>query len=81
MGKSTTLQSFSGLGDAQIPTGDSLTVTAVRSVIYNKSQDNAVVELRAESEYLNDVVNPAFQQINEYLTSLFMRAASRSSNA
>lgn len=69
VGKSTTLQSFSGLGDAQIPTGDSLTVTAVRSVIYNKSQDNAVVELRAESEYLNDVVNPAFQQINEYLTS------------
>ena len=67
VGKSTTLQSFSGLDDDQIPTGDGLTVTAVRSAIYNKTQGKAVVQLRNEKEYLDDLINPAFSSINEYL--------------
>lgn len=56
VGKSTVLQSLSGLKDEQIPTGSGLPVTACRSRIFNQSIDDkeyAIVRFYTKSEFLN----------------------------
>ncbi|MBX6167212.1 MAG: hypothetical protein IRY84_06195 [Thermobispora bispora] len=59
MGKSTLLQSISGLGDEQIPTGRDLPVTAVRSRIYNsRSLNQAILRFHSRESFLAEVVHP-----------------------
>jgi energy-coupling factor transporter ATP-binding protein EcfA2 len=58
-GKSTLLQSLSGLGDDQIPTGDGLPVTAVRSRIFNQSKDEsafAVIKFYDETSFFKKYI-------------------------
>lgn len=58
-GKSTLLQSFTGLGDDQIPTGSGLPVTAVRSRIFNRpGQGRALLTMHTERSFLDEVVAP-----------------------
>ncbi len=57
MGKSTLLQSISGLGDEQIPTGRDLPVTAIRSRIYNSPDlRRAVLRLHSPESFLDEVI-------------------------
>src|SRR5262249_34223644 len=58
-GKSTLLQSFTGLGDDQIPTGSGLPVTAVRSRGFHRAgQGRALLTLHSERSFLEEVVAP-----------------------
>ena len=59
VGKSTLLQSMTGLGDDQIPTGSGIPVTAVRSRIYHSpALHRAVVRLHTVQSFLDEVVGP-----------------------
>ena len=59
MGKSTFLQSVTGLDDTQIPTSDKYFTTAVRSQIENSLNENvAVADFHSESSFLRTVVEP-----------------------
>ncbi|WP_448639718.1 hypothetical protein [Geodermatophilus sp. URMC 63] len=59
VGKSTLLQSMTGLGDDQIPTGSGIPVTAVRSRIYHApALHRAVVRLHTDQSFLDEVVGP-----------------------
>lgn len=59
MGKSTLLQSISGLTDDQIPTGRDLPVTAVRSRIYHSpTLRRAVLRLHSRESFLTEVIHP-----------------------
>jgi hypothetical protein len=59
VGKSTLLQSISGLGDQQIPTGRDIPVTAVRSRIYHSPRERmAVLRLHSAESFLDEVVRP-----------------------
>src|ERR1700739_4930231 len=59
VGKSTLLQSISGLTDEQIPTGRDIPVTAVRSRIYHSTRPPvALLRLHSPESFLNEVVNP-----------------------
>lgn len=59
VGKSTLLQSVSGLGDDQIPTGEALPVTAVRSRIYHSSEfRRATLRLHSFDTFVTDVISP-----------------------
>lgn len=64
VGKSTTLQSFSGLSDTQIPTGSGLPVTAVRSEIFNDSNSYADVEFRDTETFINEYIAPHVANVN-----------------
>lgn len=64
VGKSTTLQSFSGLTDEQIPTGSGLPVTAVRSEIFNQDESYALVEFRDTEEFINEYIRPHTECVN-----------------
>ena len=64
VGKSTTLQSFSGLSDDQIPTGNGLPVTAVRSEIYNAQENYALIEFRDEDSFISDYISPLVENVN-----------------
>ncbi|MDD6784963.1 MAG: hypothetical protein PUD81_01715, partial [Eggerthellales bacterium] len=64
VGKSTTLQGFTGLGDTQIPTGKGLPVTAVRSEIYNDGRNCADIEFRSVAEFMNDFIAPHLANVN-----------------
>lgn len=72
VGKSTTLQSFSGLSDTQIPTGSGLPVTAVRSEIFNNADSYALIEFRDTESFINDYIAPHVENVNStgacYLT-------------
>lgn len=58
-GKSTLLQSLSGLGDEQIPSGTGQPVTAVRSRIYHSgSQREAHLSTHTESSFCEEVLAP-----------------------
>lgn len=58
-GKSTLLQSLSGLGDEQIPTGRGLAVTAVRSIIYHSLvRSQALLTMHTESSFCEEVITP-----------------------
>jgi hypothetical protein len=59
VGKSTLLQSLSGLDDDQIPTGVGLPVTAVRSRIFNQAADKnayAVIKFYDERTFLQKYI-------------------------
>ena len=58
-GKSTLLQSLSGLDDRQIPTGRGQAVTAVRSTIYHSpTRSEALLTMHSESSFCDEVVAP-----------------------
>lgn len=66
-GKSTTLQSITGLTDSQIPSGGLNPVTAVRSEIYNSPRNEAVIEFETEVEFLEGYVRPHLDNVNACL--------------
>lgn len=68
VGKSTTLQKFGGLTDTQVPTGDGLPVTAVRSEIVNSSDEYAEVTFRDQAAFVTDYIRPLLDVINARLT-------------
>ncbi|MCZ7460428.1 hypothetical protein [Streptomyces sp. WMMC940] len=58
-GKSTLLQSLSGLDDRQIPSGRGQPVTAVRSRIYHSATDRgARLTMHTETSFIQDVIAP-----------------------
>ena len=64
MGKSTLLQSLSGLGDNQIPTGEGPPVTAVRSRIYHSlAQSRAVLAMHTEASFCAQVLAPYHEEL------------------
>lgn len=58
VGKSTLLQSISGLGESQIPTGDNLPVTAVKSQIFHSNDNIAHVEFHTFESFKENVLYP-----------------------
>lgn len=58
VGKSTLLQSVSGLTDDQIPTGPDVPVTAVRSRIMQSDRQRAVLHMHSAESFLTDVIAP-----------------------
>jgi hypothetical protein len=70
VGKSTLLQSLSGLKDEQIPTGIGLPVTAVRSRIFNQDESNnpyALIKFYDEDSFLNKYVASHLEVFQEIL--------------
>ncbi|WP_066374274.1 hypothetical protein [Herbidospora mongoliensis] len=64
MGKSTLLQSVSGLDDRHIPTGKDLPVTAVRSRIYHSpSIRRAVLKLHSRESFLKEIIQPYHSEL------------------
>lgn len=64
VGKSTLLQSISGLDDGQIPTGKGLPVTAVRSRIFHSHQQRrATLRLHTFDTFVADVLAPHHAQL------------------
>lgn len=65
VGKSTLLQSISGLGDEQIPTGSGLPVTAVRSRIFHAAQrPEAVLQMHSWTSFREEVLVPYHRALN-----------------
>ncbi|SDT14745.1 hypothetical protein SAMN04489716_2652 [Actinoplanes derwentensis] len=63
-GKSTLLQSLSGLDDRQIPTGQGQPVTAVRSRIYHApDQREARLTMHTVRSFLDEVVAPYHEEL------------------
>ncbi|RPF29036.1 hypothetical protein EDD32_3590 [Georgenia muralis] len=67
VGKSTTLQKFSGLTDTQIPTGKGLPVTAVRSEIVNSADERAEVTFRDQKTFVAEYIHPLLEIVNGHL--------------
>ena len=64
MGKSTFLQSATGLSEEQIPTGDLFCTTAVRSLIENSTTENtAVADFHSPESFVSDVIAPLCNEI------------------
>ena len=65
VGKSTLLQSISGLDDGQIPTGKGLPVTAVRSrIFHSRSRQRATLRLHTFDTFVADVIAPHHAQLD-----------------
>ena len=62
-GKSFLLQKLSGLTDNEVPSADGMPVTAVRSVLRNSSDNNAIVRFHDEAGFLEKRVNPLFNAL------------------
>ena len=62
-GKSQILQMLTGLGDAQIPTGDGGFCTASRSVVKNGDRQSAKVFYLDETKLLGDKVYPSYEPV------------------
>ncbi|HEX4831996.1 MAG TPA: hypothetical protein VH478_12980 [Trebonia sp.] len=63
-GKSTLLQSLSGLGDDQIPTGRGDAVTAVRSTIYHSlTRTQALLTMHSEASFCELVLGPYHEEL------------------
>jgi hypothetical protein len=59
VGKSTLLQSISGLTDQQIPTGRDIPVTAVRSRIYHSRKSRqAFLRMHSQESFLSGTIEP-----------------------
>ena len=58
MGKSTLLQSITGLGDMQIPTSEFYFTTAIRSQIINSENGRATADMHDEDSFLREVIVP-----------------------
>lgn len=64
VGKSTLLQAISGLGEGQIPTGDDLPVTAVRSRIFHvPGVSRATVRFHTWDTFRTRVLQPYFDKL------------------
>jgi hypothetical protein len=64
MGKSTLLQSVSGLDDQQIPTGEGIPVTAVRSRIFHSATSRrAELQMHTVDSFLDSVVAPYHSEL------------------
>ena len=77
-GKSQILQMLTGLGNAQIPTGDAGFCTAARSVVRNGAAQSATVHYLTEARLLEAKVYPSYSPIgsNEFALGLSPRPAS-----
>ena len=65
VGKSTLLQSVSGLGDDQIPTGQALPVTAVRSRIFHAPDlRRATLRLHTFDTFVSEVLAPYHAELD-----------------
>jgi hypothetical protein len=65
VGKSTLLQSVSGLGDDQIPTGQALPVTAVRSRIFHAPDlRRATLRLHSFDTFVSEVLAPYHAELD-----------------
>lgn len=64
VGKSAMLQTISGLGPEQVPTGEASNVTAVRSRIFHANREQAFVQFHTEASFLESVVRPYFRDLN-----------------
>ncbi|MFM1886047.1 MAG: hypothetical protein RL026_1204 [Pseudomonadota bacterium] len=64
VGKSTLLQAISGLGEGQIPTGDNLPVTAVRSRIFHQPNvSRATLTFHSWESFRDKVLKPYFDRL------------------
>ena len=64
MGKSTFLQSATGLSENEIPTGDLLCTTAVRSLIENSlDEKSAIADFHSPNSFLDEVIAPMCSEI------------------
>ncbi|MBK8251201.1 MAG: hypothetical protein IPK82_00845 [Polyangiaceae bacterium] len=64
VGKSTLLQSIAGLGEEQIPTGEGIPVTAVRSRIFHSTTHaRATVTLHTYASFRRDVLAPYHREL------------------
>ena len=64
MGKSTFLQSATGLTEDQIPTGDLFCTTAVRSLIENSVTENtAIADFHSPESFVSDVIAPLCNEL------------------
>lgn len=64
VGKSTLLQSIAGLGEEQIPTGEGIPVTAVRSRIFHStSHARATVSLHTYATFRQNVLAPYHREL------------------
>ena len=64
-GKSTFLQSLSGLTDDEIPACKGGACTAVRSKIYHHDgETRATVTLHSEDSFLKEVIAPYYKDLN-----------------
>lgn len=64
VGKSTLLQAISGLGEGQIPTGDDLPVTAVRSRIYHSpGVERATLRFHTWESFRTGVLQPYYDRL------------------
>lgn len=63
VGKSTLLQTLSGLGDEALPTGTGQPVTAVRSVIVNSERALATLQMHDFTSFRADVLVPYFEAL------------------
>ncbi|MDO4840682.1 MAG: hypothetical protein Q3990_08455 [Desulfovibrionaceae bacterium] len=62
-GKSFLLQKLSGLTDNEVPSAEGMPVTAVRSVLRNSSDNNAIVRFHDEAGFLEKRVSPLFKAL------------------
>ncbi len=64
MGKSTFLQSATGLSENEIPTGDLFCTTAVRSLIENSADNKtAIADFHSQESFLSEVITPMCNEI------------------
>lgn len=64
MGKSTFLQSATGLTEGQIPTGELYCTTAVRSLIENSDTENtAIAEFHSPESFVADAIAPLCNEL------------------
>ena len=64
VGKSTFLQSVTGLGEDQIPTSDKFFTTAIRSRIENSLEGVAIADFHSEESFLSDVIHPICDKLH-----------------
>ena len=64
VGKSTFLQSVTGLGEDQIPTSDKFFTTAIRSRIENSREGVAIADFHSEDSFLSDVIHPICDKLD-----------------
>jgi len=65
-GKSRLLQSLTGLSSVEIPDGEFLHCTGVRSTIYHKSNSttHAEVTFHTEQSFLNEIIAPYYEDLS-----------------
>jgi len=64
VGKSTLLQTIGNLPEEAIPTGKGIPVTAVRSRLRHSQERKAILSLRDENTFLDELVKPFHRELN-----------------